>query len=299
MVELITLSPEALVNHLVDRLPDFYEAEDLAYAPRRECTSCKNCQDCRLRSENLTQEEREVVKWVEENMHLHHKEKKIHCCYPFNGLEVQQKSNYGQAIAFQKSVEKQLVSGGYYAAYQQEMEESLQRGAARPLSEAEIMRYKGPVHYITLFPVITPSKVSTKVRIVSNSAQKNSKSGLSLNDCIRVGPNALNGLVDVLLRWRGLEFALTYDLKKAYQSMQTGELENHLRRFVWRKDRTHPWQVYMFLCVNFGDQIAALILELGCRILAKHGAEIDGKASEQLRRNGYVDDIAAGEVRRI
>ena len=51
----------------------------------------------------------------------------------------------------------------------------------------------------------------------------------SFNDTTENVPNALNDLYEVLVRWRGYEQALMYDLSKAYQSLRTGPLELHLR----------------------------------------------------------------------
>ena len=75
-----------------------------------------------------------------------------------------------------------------------------------------------PVHYITVFAVVKTESLSTKTRVVSNSALKNSVSRLSLNDCLWPGPNALADLLDCLIFWRGVEVAIVMDLKKAYQT---------------------------------------------------------------------------------
>ena len=97
--------------HLVDesdRLPGFFEAEDLPYAPLRKCAGCRGCQDCRLAIENLTPQQRQVVDWMEAHMSLDKELNRITCAYPFNGKEKLQVSNYAQALAFQKSVERKL-----------------------------------------------------------------------------------------------------------------------------------------------------------------------------------------------
>ena len=46
--------------------------------------------------------------------------------------------------------------------------------------------------------------------------------------------------------------------------------------------------------MQFGDDIAALCLELARKIAAEAGMGIDSQAAKQIIRNGYIDDIAAG-----
>ena len=125
--------------------------------------------------------------------------------------------------------------------------------------------WDGPVHYLTHFPVIKPSSVTTKVRIVANSKMKNRHTGLSLNDVVEPGPNSLTPLLDVLIQFRGLEVGLLFDLCKAYQQLVTGDMERHLRLFVYRSSPEEPWEVYCYDRVTFGDVIAALCLELAKR----------------------------------
>ena len=72
----------------------------------------------------------------------------------------------------------------------------------------EMEEWSGPVNYNTLFPVIKEESLSTRVRVVTNSAQINMKTGLAVNDCMWQGPNALADILDVLLHWRTVEVAL-------------------------------------------------------------------------------------------
>ena len=59
-----------------------------------------------------------------------------------------------------------------------------------------------------------------------------------------------------------MELAVLLDLSKAYQSIATGEKERHLHRLLWRESPEHSWKIYAYDRVQFGDDIAALCLEL-------------------------------------
>ena len=145
-----------------------------------------------------------------------------------------------------------------------------------------------------MFAVVKPESVSTKTRVVANSAMRNARARLSLNECMWPGPNALCDLYDCLIFWRAVEVALMTDLRKAYQSIHTGDMELHLRRFLFREDRNQPWKDYAFTRATFGDLAAGLILEIAKRKVAELGREEDPMAAQQLQDFCYVDDSILG-----
>ena len=118
-----------------------------------------------------------------------------------------------------------MIRDGLAADYDEEMNKAITARSVVKLKEDELKSWTGPVHYLTHFPVLKPGSVTTKVRIVANSKMKNLKTGLSLNDVVEAGPNALTPLLEVLELWMGVEVALMFDLSKAYQQLVTGDVE--------------------------------------------------------------------------
>ena len=108
------------------------------------------------------------------------------------------------------------------------------------------------------------------------------------------GPNQLTDLQEVLLKFRGFEVGLMMDLSKAYQALRTGKKEADLRLFLWRSSPEEEWRTYSYICVNFGDQIAALCLELAKKITADKGRSLDELACQLLIEAMYVDDFLGG-----
>ena len=158
--------------------------------------------------------------------------------------------------------------------------------------------YMGPVSYVAHHDVHKPDSTTTPLRVVTNTSLKNINAGLSPNDCMQEGPNALSSLLEVLIGFRMCEVGLVYDMTKAYQSIQTGEIEKHVRRLVWRwGDVDGSWDILAYNVVTFGDQIAGLILELVKRLAAELGRSIDPEACHQIREKTYVDDGAGGGTR--
>ena len=187
-----------------------------------------------------------------------------------------------------------MLDVGTHNGYVKEMLKSISEGKVRLLAEEELERWHGPIHYITTFAVVKPESISTKTRVVANSAMRNARTKLSLNECMWPGPNTLCELFDCLIFWRTIEVALMSDLKKVYQSIHTGEMELHLRRLLFRESRDLPWQDYAFTRATFGDISAGLILEVAKHTVVEMGWEIDPVTAQQLKDFSYVDDSIMG-----
>ena len=69
-------------------------------------------------------------------------------------------------------------------------------------------------HYIPHHPVITPTKTTTKVRVVYDASVKTKRKGL--NECLYRGPVILPDLFGLLLRFRLHPIAIIADIEKAF-----------------------------------------------------------------------------------
>ena len=206
---------------------------------------------------------------------------RVTASYPWTEDVAKLTDNIGQAISFQASVEKKLLRDkDLLAAYNSELQKFIDRGAIVRLSQEEIDNYGGPVSYVSHHAVFKPGSTSTPLRIVTNTSLKNRNAGLSPNECMMEGPNALSSLLEVIIGFRMYEVALVYDMTKAYQSIGTGQVEKHVRRIVWRwGEIDRPWEILAYNVVTFGDQIGGLILELVKSLAANFGQQIDPEAS--------------------
>ena len=180
-----------------------------------------------------------------------------------------------------------------YASYgpgQEQMEQMKDLGFSRKLTEKEINYYKGPVHYIAHHEVVRPDKKSTPVRIVFNSSAR--YKGHCLNDCWIKGPDLLNNMLGVILRFREQPVAVSGDISKMYHRIGIPEEDQHVHRFLWRDmDTTRPPDTYVKTVLTFGDKPAPAMAQIALRKTADQAQNAHPYAAEVLKKNTYMDDI--------
>ena len=178
-------------------------------------------------------------------------------------------------------------------AYNQQFESMLDRGVLVEIPQKELDEYEGPVNYVTHHVVFKPDSQSTPVRIVVNPSMTYKK--VSLNECLMKGPNSLNNLFGIQLRFRTYPVALVGDIHKYYHSIRTTEKEKHLRRILWRFMKTDEQpKTYGPERVMFGDKPAAAISSVAIQETAEMYKHINEMASEKIKDDSYVDDITTG-----
>ena len=80
------------------------------------------------------------------------------------------------------------------------------------MSTQELKDYKGPFHYISHRKVMKPDSETTPCRIVFDASA--TYKGHRLNDYWAKGPDMMNSLFGVLLRFREESVAIVGDIKR-------------------------------------------------------------------------------------
>ena len=157
--------------------------------------------------------------------------------YPWKRNPAELPDNKEQAVKRLESTERRLLKKPNEAdAYNRKIVEMEEMNFASKLTTKEIEEYKGPVHYISHHAVLRPDSTSTPVRIVFNSSS--SYQGHVLNEYWRKGPDLLNDLFGVILRFRENEVAVTADISKMYHRVLIPMEDRHVHRFLWRNLET-------------------------------------------------------------
>ena len=89
--------------------------------------------------------------------------------------------------------------------------------------------------YLPHFPVFKQSDPS-KVRPVFDASAKFGSDKKSLNSALFCGPNLMNELPQVLLRFRAKPIAVTSDIKDMFLRIRLQEQDKPFHRFLWQDE---------------------------------------------------------------
>ena len=115
--------------------------------------------------------------------------------------------------------------------YGNQIKNMVERNVAEKLRGNDLKEYSGPYYYLSHHEVLKTVS-STPFRIVFNSSFK--YHGHNLNDYWAKGPNLMNNLIGILLRFRERKIAMTGDINKMYHSIKISQLDQRTHRFLWR-----------------------------------------------------------------
>ncbi|KAK7879276.1 hypothetical protein WMY93_033942 [Mugilogobius chulae] len=274
---------------------DWWKWESIGAACEPKCGGCR-CGNCQPGGKDMTimeEKELEIIKqgltYVQADAHSDapHWDTK----YPWIADPTSLPNNRCGVEATFLRTERQLSKEPEWkTAYTAQVHEMLQRRAAVRLTEEMLSSWRGPVWYVSHLVAPNPHSVTTPVRLVWNSSQK--FKGLSMNDILLKGPDVLNPIRAVLLRFRRGVYAALGDIKKMYNSVWLEDQEMHLHRFLWRDRPEEKISEYAITRVNIGDRPAGCIAQLAMRETAKLPMFAHFEEERRiLEEDSYVDDI--------
>ena len=121
--------------------------------------------------------------------------------------------------------------------------------------------------------------------------------GVSLNDCLHVGPPLTPQLYDVLVRFREKRIAIVGDIEKAFLNVEVAKKDRDSLRFLWVDDisskEIKPVE-YRFCRVVFGVNCSPFLLNATVQYHLDTFAEEDPQFVESMKRSLYVDDWVGG-----
>ena len=174
----------------------------------------------------------------------------------------------------------------YHQQYKEFMTKLLQRGHAERVSQEEL---KTPGWFVTHFGVMHPKKQS--LRVVFNVSLKYKNH--ILNTYLLQGPDLINNLSGVLIRYRKEVVVLMCDIETMFYQVEVGKDHRRFLRFYWwdtddldRSPVAFQMTVHLFGatsspgCVNYALR----------RIAEDHRAEFKRSTVQFIQENFYVDD---------
>ena len=171
-------------------------------------------------------------------------------------------------------------------------DEYVDKGYARKLTPEEASVPTSKQWFLPHHPVRNPNKPD-KVRIVMDAAAKHD--GVSLNDKLHIGPDLLNSLVGVLLRFREQRVGLAADIEAMFHQVRVIEEDQPALRFLWRNlELQRPPDVYQMLVAIFGAASSPCMANYVLRktALDNYGdTAFSTETIEAVEKNFYMDDF--------
>lgn len=177
----------------------------------------------------------------------------------------------------------------YKDDYIKYMSDIIKRGDAE---ELEANGPPGENWYIPHHGIYHPKKPD-RLRVVFDCSAKHK--GTCLNEHLLSGPDMINNLTGVLVRFRQHQIAIMCDIEKMFHQFVVKESDRNYLRFLWWKDgdintqpQTHRMTVHLFGAVSSPG-----CANYGLKHLAKENSLEYPLGSQFISRDFYVDDGVA------
>ena len=151
------------------------------------------------------------------------------------------------------------------------------------------------VHYVPHHAVIRQDKQTTKLRIVYDASAKSH--GLSLTECLYIGPKFNQRIFEILLRFRLHNSGFIADVEKAFLMISICKHDRDVLCFLWVKDpHQEPLdiQVLRFKRVTFGVTASPFLLNATMRYHIESFKPFKHVLVNKLLHSVYVDDVVCG-----
>ena len=239
---------------------------------------------------SLSVEDRRFLKIMEGGIH-----KNCHGNWemplPFKSSEVRMPNNRSTALnrlnGLLRTLNRKPQMKEHYLEF---MGKLFERGHAEMIPLVEPPPRDGKVWYLAHFGVYHPKK-PTQIRVVFDSSAEHQ--GVSLNKELLAGPDMMNSLFGVLLRFRQDEVAVMCDVEQMFHSFHVNPEHRDFLRFLWFKDNDPKKEIveYRMAVHLFGNSPSPAVATFGLRATVNHGEEdFSQDVKAFVCKNFYVDD---------
>ena len=175
------------------------------------------------------------------------------------------------------------------ADYLEFMGKIVEKGHASPIPRDKAPPPPGRSWYLPHFATYHNTKRT--IRVVFDSSCE--FQGVSLNKVLLPGPDLMNNLIGVLMRFRKEIIAAMCDVEQMFHSFYVDPPHRDFLRFLWFEgnDPSKPIIEYRMNVHLFGNGPSPAVATYGLRRTAAYGEEKYGEETKRfICRNFYVDD---------
>ncbi|XP_063368187.1 uncharacterized protein LOC134656557 [Cydia amplana] len=185
------------------------------------------------------------------------------------------------------AVERRMLSDeGYASRYTERINHLLENNYARLLSDDELLAPHKRIFYLAHFGVDNKNK--KKLRLVHDASA--ATAGRSLNDYLLQGPDLLQSLLGIMLRFREKPVAIMGDIKEFFHRIKITKEDQHALRFLWRENANSELKTYVMTSLLFGTNCSPFIAQ---HIKNKNAMRFQNEMPEAVKailKSHYMDD---------
>ena len=179
--------------------------------------------------------------------------------------------------------------------YQETIESYVSLGHARKLEEAEVSEPSLKRWFLPHHVVCNPNKPE-KIRIVFDAAAK--FNGTSLNDNLLTGPDLLQDLPRLLIRFRERAVAIAGDIDQMFHQVLILPRDRPALSFLWRSmEVNRPPDTYEMNKAIFGAKCSPAIASFALQTVIKNCCDksLTRDEAAEVSRQFYIDDFVTSE----
>ncbi|CAC5361143.1 unnamed protein product [Mytilus coruscus] len=208
---------------------------------------------------------------------------------PWRDRETTLPDNMVLAHARLQQLKRKLSSNEtLHKMYTTTVNDYIEKGYAKEVTNIESKSKR--LWYLPHHPITNENKPG-KVRVVFDCASK--YQGISLNSQLLQGPDLMNSLVGVIIRFRQDKVALAADIEAMYHQVRVREDDCDALRFLWwpngnldQKPKIYCMNVHLFGATS-SPSCTAYVLK---RTARDYAHLFDQEVALTVERNFYVDD---------
>jgi hypothetical protein len=109
-----------------------------------------------------------------------------------------------------------------------------------------------------------------------------------------VGPVVQQDLFAIITRFRLHNIVISADITKMYRQIQLDKEDRKYQRILWRRDPSHPVQVYELNTVTYGMASSSYLATRCIQQVALEEGSNNPEAQRSIMQDTYVDDLLTG-----
>ncbi|UYV65295.1 hypothetical protein LAZ67_3003849 [Cordylochernes scorpioides] len=182
---------------------------------------------------------------------------------------------------------KKLISLNLYEDYDDIFRGWLDDGI---IEKVPAEQHDAEAFYLPHRPVVKLSSGTTPIRPVFDASSKVYRSP-SLNDCLEKGPNLIEMIPNLMLRFRNGKFGVVADIKKAFLQIEVNERDRDYLRFLWYSQNREKTEVFRHRRVVFGVNCSPFILGAVIEYHLSNVRPEHKPLAQRLQKSFYVDNL--------